>query len=308
MTTPATTPSPTLPADWIPTSSGCLRTDDYWRWEYDAEAFDARTVLGGPSQTTNCFASTWNPTITYAGSGCPPQYTSACQNANFGAVTCCPTAYDFSCQPETWSAGVHGEWFRCQSAYDSRAVMTLTRTDFQKNTLGMETNTRQTWEHLFALALMYTTPTSTSETTSLPTSSSEPTATSTPSTPSENTSSGLSAGAAAGIGVGATAAVIILALLLWFLYRRKRTSKQSGETAQFLTPGTPMVPPPMAPTPATSVAYTYTTEGSYVPSQYLSQSGIGTPPPKEPPRELPAHQEPVFELYGDLNRPYNRPQ
>ncbi|KAI0542311.1 hypothetical protein GGR58DRAFT_453484 [Xylaria digitata] len=303
MTTPSTTPSPTLPADWIPTSAGCLRTDDYWVWEYDAEAFDARTVLGGPSQTTNCFASTWNPTVTYAGSGCPPQYTSACQNTNFGAVTCCPTAYEFSCQPETWSAGVHGEWFRCQSRYDSRTVMTLTRTDFQENTLAMGTRTRQTWEHLFALALMYTTPTSTSETTSLPTSTSDPTATS---APSEDTPSGLSAGASAGIGVGAAAAVIILALLLWFLYRRKRAPTLSGETSQYPAPGAPMVPPPMASTPATSVAYTYTTEGSHVPSQYPTQSLIGTPPPKEPPRELPANQ--VFELSGDSNRPYDRPQ
>ncbi|RWA10796.1 hypothetical protein EKO27_g4314 [Xylaria grammica] len=297
MTTPSPTPSPTLEADWTPTSSGCLRTDDYWIWEYNATAFDARTVLGGPSQTTNCFASTWDPTVTYDGSACPAQYTSACQNSNGGAVTCCPSAYDFSCQPETWSTGVHAEWFRCVSRYGNREVMTLTRTDFQQNTIAMGTRTRQSYEHLFALALMYTTPTSTSATSYLPTS--DPSSTE---MPSGDTSSGLSAGAAAGIGVGAAVAVIILALLLWFIFRRRRAARRSGETSQFPTTVTPM-----APTPGTSVAYTYATQDSHIPPHHLAQPPVASPLPKEPPKELPAHQEPIFELQGDSNRQQNRP-
>lgn len=158
MTTPSPTASPTLPANWAPTSSGCLRTDDYWIWEFDAGNKDARTVLGGPSQTTNCFTSTWDPTVTYVGSGCPPQYTSACHDDKFGAVTCCPSAYDFTCQPETWTAGIHAEWFRCISKHATQDVVTVTRTDFKQNTIAVGTRTRHKYEHLFALALMYTTP------------------------------------------------------------------------------------------------------------------------------------------------------
>ncbi|TGJ81077.1 hypothetical protein E0Z10_g7679 [Xylaria hypoxylon] len=254
MTTPSPTLPPTLPADWTPTSSGCLRTEDYWIWDFNATAFDARTVLGGPSQTTNCFASTWDPTITYQ---------------------------------ETWSAGVHGEWFRCVSRYDNQEVMTLTRTDFQQNTIAMGTRTRKTSEHLFALALMYTTPTSTSTTISSPISSPDP---STTGTPSGDTSSGLSAGAAAGIGVGAATAVITLALSLWFIYRRRMAARPLEETSQFPTPET------------------YTTENPHVPSQYLAQPLVASPPPKEPAGELPADQQPVFELYGDSNGQQSRVQ
>lgn len=159
MTTPSPTASPTLRTDWGQTVAGCLRTDDYWIWEYDGAKRDARTVLGGPSQTTNCFESSWDPTVTFAGSGCPPQYTSACHNAESGAVTCCPSAYDFTCQSETWTPGYnHAEWFRCVSEYGNRNVVRVTRTDLRQNTLAVETRTRAAKEHLFALALMYTTP------------------------------------------------------------------------------------------------------------------------------------------------------
>jgi hypothetical protein len=162
MTGPETTGAPTLPGDWEPTSRGCLRSDDYWIWLYNAAARDARTVLGGPSQTTDCFASSWNPTITYTGSGCPPHYTSACQNTEFGAVTCCPDTYKFGCQSANYPPGIHGEWFRCVSAYASQDVTTITVTRFSNANLEVQNKTRHRYEHLFALALMYTTPVSVS--------------------------------------------------------------------------------------------------------------------------------------------------
>ncbi|KAI0434090.1 hypothetical protein F5Y09DRAFT_297140 [Xylaria sp. FL1042] len=292
MTTPSTTPSPTLPIDWTPTSSGCLRKNDLWIWDFGNTVNDARTVLGGPSQTTDCFASTWNPTVTYAGSGCPSHYTPACQASNSGVVTCCPTAYEFGCQPETSAAGDHAQWFQCQKTYINEDVVTLTRTDFDKETADTETRTKHSYEHLFALAVMYTTPpsSSTSATTSLPntmsTTSSGP---STTDTPSKNASSRLTAGAAAGIGVGAAAGVIILALLAWLVYRRRRRARQSKEVSQFHTSATPI-----APTPGTTVTYTSTAEGTQGPAQYLSQP-LATPTPKE----LPADQIPVFELDGE---------
>ncbi|KAI0408667.1 hypothetical protein F4802DRAFT_359807 [Xylaria palmicola] len=282
MTTPSPTIAPSLPADWAPTASGCLRTDDYWVWEFDAAALDARTVLGGPSQTTNCFASTWNPTVTYEGSGCPPQYTSACRDTEFGAVTCCPSAYDFTCEQQTRGPGVHAEWFRCWSKYDDRDTVVVTRTDFRQNTIAMETRTRRSYEHLFALALMYTTPASTNPSlpTSSPTSTPDPSETASPS-PGEK-SSELSAGAAAGIGVGAAVAVILLGLLAWFIYRRRKTAQLSKNTPQPQT----IVPP---------MAYSYPTDDPRSVSQYPDQPPIAMPPPKE----LPATESPRFELQGD---------
>ncbi|TRX90787.1 hypothetical protein FHL15_008366 [Xylaria flabelliformis] len=288
MTTPSLTASPTLPADWVPTSAGCLRTDDYWIWDFDAGNKDARTVIGGPSQTTNCFASTWNPTITYAGSGCPPQYTSACQNGNFNAVTCCPSAYDFTCQPETWTPGNHAEWFRCVSQYASQDVVKVTLTDFSQNTIAVGMRTRHKYEHLVALALMYTTPPSTS----LPPTTSLPTSTGTHSP--EETTSGLSSGAAAGIGVGAAAAVILVALLAWFLYRRKKTPRPSDDTPHFPTALSSSVPPHSPPT-------TYMAENSRGVSPYLVQ-----PKASLPPKELPADEGPRFELDGNAVAQQNR--
>ncbi|KAI0448949.1 hypothetical protein F5B21DRAFT_495943 [Xylaria acuta] len=290
MTTPSPTASPTLPADWAPTSPGCLRAQDYWIWEFDAGGRDARTVIGGPSQTTNCFASTWNPTITYEGSGCPPQYTSACHNTNFGAVTCCPSAYDFTCVIQTGTPGNHAEWFRCVSQYASQDVVTVTRTDFSKNTITVESRTRHKYEHLFALALMYTAPSSTSPlpTASLSTSSPDPSTTGT-------LSSGLSPGAAAGIGVGGAAAVILVALLAWFLYRRKRTIRPRNDISQFPTPISPSVPPFIPPSASPSVPpTTYTAVDSRGASPYLVQPKV-SPPPKE----LPADEGLRFELDGN---------
>lgn len=90
-TPPVTTPAQTLPGDWTPTVSGCRRTDDYWIWFYIPDS-DERTVLGGPSQVTDCLAPTWGPEVTYVGSQCPPEYTPACDGGDeTEPVTCCPT-------------------------------------------------------------------------------------------------------------------------------------------------------------------------------------------------------------------------
>ncbi|KAH9884594.1 hypothetical protein F4778DRAFT_556734 [Xylariomycetidae sp. FL2044] len=157
----STTPSPTLPATWTPTKQGCLKTDDYWIFRWDLGGQDARTVQGGPSQTTDCFPSTWNPTGTYVGSGCPVQYTSACQgNDSASAVTCCPTAFNYACQTEAGTPGRHAEWFPCVSRHTTGGNITVTVTDFASNTIAVEKRGRNTNQHLFALGMVYTTPVS----------------------------------------------------------------------------------------------------------------------------------------------------
>ncbi|KAI1770580.1 hypothetical protein F4818DRAFT_446196 [Hypoxylon cercidicola] len=222
--------TPTLPADWTPDKQGCLRTNDYWIWDYEVVG-DARTVLGGPSQTSDCFPSTWDATVTYAGTQCPPQYTSACQGTDSAAaVTCCPTGvYSFACQPETWLPGVHAENFRCQSKHASGGTIVVTRTAFKKNTIAVETRTRGTQEHLFALAMIYATPTSTATSSTI----TEPPTTDSSSTPeaSSNANSSLSTGQAAGVGAGVAIAVLMLASLLgWFLWRRRKSFRNQTET------------------------------------------------------------------------------
>ncbi|KAJ2989454.1 hypothetical protein NUW58_g3457 [Xylaria curta] len=318
MTTPSPTASPTLSENWEPTSSRCLRTEDYWIWFYDPDKADARTVLGGPSQTTDCFSSSFNPTITHAGSACPPQYTAACPVTNSdAAVTCCPTAHSFVCQTDPFTIGYnHLEWFRCISRYNTKDVVTVTKTDFRQGTTTTETRSRQPSLHLFALGLMYTTPPPTSSlpTTPLPTSSPDPTTTST-SAPAEG-SSGLSAGASAGIGVGSAAAVIILALLAWFMYRRGKSAGSRRSPSEL--PGS--VPP---------TAYNDMTGGSHGASQYSSPysdqhaslysgqhespysgqhatSYLAQPLASPPPKELPSGQDPRFELDADSNIQPNR--
>ncbi|KAK7966200.1 uncharacterized protein PG986_000477 [Apiospora aurea] len=96
-----TTAAPSLPGNWVPSKAGCLNKNDWWIWSYDGPKNDARTVLGGPSQTNNCFPSTGDPTGTYAGSQCPPNYTRACPDSSVAdaAVTCCPTV-------NTWTYGL----------------------------------------------------------------------------------------------------------------------------------------------------------------------------------------------------------
>ncbi|KAI6088724.1 hypothetical protein F4821DRAFT_232843 [Hypoxylon rubiginosum] len=272
--------TPTLPANWTPDKQGCLRTNDYWIWDYEIPN-DARTVLGGPSQTSDCFPSTWDATLTYAGSQCPPQYTSACQGTDSAsAVTCCPTGpYSFACQPETWSPGVHAEQFRCQSKHTSGGPIVVTRTDFKKNTLNVGTRTRSTNEHLFALAMMYTTPAST------PTSSTiTATSTTDSSIPesssqadSETSSSNFSTGKAAGVGAGVAVVVIVLAgLLAWFIKRRRKASRDQAQG------------------PSTEEYYHYPP-----PPMSLPRS----PVPSSPPEEMPTFKEPV-ELHSAGSIPH----
>lgn len=157
MTTTTTSSStPTLPASWVPTAQGCLKTNDFWQWDYGSND-DMRTVLGGPSQTTNCLPSTWDATGTYDGSACPLQYTSACQGTDSNsAITCCPTAFDFECLPATAIAtDPHGYWFRCSSQYGKTGAIVVTQTDFIANTQSVATRAMQTGLHLFALAIVY---------------------------------------------------------------------------------------------------------------------------------------------------------
>ncbi|KAI0105439.1 hypothetical protein GGR51DRAFT_188530 [Nemania sp. FL0031] len=331
MTTPSPSPtaSPTLLTDWGQTAAGCLRTDDYWIWQYNNEKFDARTVLGGPSQTTNCFQTSWDPTVTFVGSGCPPQYTSACQNTN-AVVTCCPSAYDFSCQAETWTPNYnHAEWFRCVSAYASRDTVEITRTDFTQNTIAIEDRERRTDLHLFALALMFTTPASTMTTTPTSLSTSSPTASLDASStltasPGETTatqaSTGLSSGAAAGVGVGVAAIVIILGVLAWLLYRRRKASKapKELESSQFVAPAPPPSTAPGSYTPATQdprgpspYSAQYSVSPPTVPSPDLPLShsqpqSMVQPQPITPPKELSSGHEPLFELHADSNAPSHR--
>jgi hypothetical protein len=89
----STMTTPTLPPDWTPTQAGCLSPSDFWIWDYHTDSLDNRTVLGGPSQTSNCFPPTWVSTGEYIGTQCPPQYTAACQATDsLEPVTCCPTS------------------------------------------------------------------------------------------------------------------------------------------------------------------------------------------------------------------------
>ncbi|KAI0171671.1 hypothetical protein GGR52DRAFT_432849 [Hypoxylon sp. FL1284] len=244
MTTSSTpTPTPTLPADFTPDKQGCLRVNDYWIWDFEVDG-DARTVLGGPSQINDCFPSTWGPTVTYAGTACPPRYTSACRGSDSAAaVTCCPTgAYHFACQAETWLPGLHGENFRCQSKHTTGGTIVVTRTAFKKNTLAVETTARNTNSHLFALAMMYTTPTSTSTSSTftgspMTVSSSIPEPSSHDDS-SEESSKGLTTSQAAGVGVGVALGVILLAsLVAWFLwYRRKSARNQDPRMLDYAYP------------------------------------------------------------------------
>ncbi|KNG89197.1 hypothetical protein ANOM_002560 [Aspergillus nomiae NRRL 13137] len=211
------TPSPTLDPDWTPSVYGCNRKGDFWIWDYHAQN-DQRTVLGGPSQTTNCLPSTWDPSRAYAGTQCPTGYTSACLSTGSSATptttVCCPTVYSFSCVDNA-SKNPHGPWFPCMSQYDYSTKRRVTVTDFAANTIDFKDVNQGTNLHLFAMGISHTSPTATdpadSSATPSPSDTSEP-----------SSSSSISAGAAAGIGVGSAAGVMLIALLGWFLLRRRR--------------------------------------------------------------------------------------
>ncbi|KAK8017700.1 hypothetical protein PG993_014026 [Apiospora rasikravindrae] len=247
-----TTAAPSLPGNWVPSKAGCLNKNDWWIWSYDGPKRDARTVLGGPSQTNNCFPSTGDPTGTYTGSQCPPNYTRACPDSSVAdaAVTCCPTAYNFSCVPEPFTVP-HLDFFRCMSEHGTTGSPTITLTDFQANTQKIIQPKQASHEHLFAIAMVYTTPAPTSASTPGPTASASsgdappPLPSETGSSPSSG-SHGLSAGASGGIGVGAGVGVLLLAVVAFFLYRRGRGTRGKTELPTSSPSAGPTVAPPTA--------------------------------------------------------------
>lgn len=184
------------------------------------------------------------------------------------------------------------------SKHNTGGTIVVTRTAFKPNTIAIETRTRKTNEHLFALAMIYKTPVGPfhlppmegpliDEQTSMPTSTlptdSSSTITGTSmadgdsaaATPSGESTSGLGAGAAAGIGVGAGLVVLlIVGFVAWYLLRRRRTTFQELET--------PPAPPPPPMTPAT-------------PTTYATQDGVSM---YSKPTELSAVPHEIHELDG----------
>ncbi|KAK7954783.1 hypothetical protein PG988_015477 [Apiospora saccharicola] len=112
-------------------------------------------------------------------------------------------------------------------------------TDFQANTQTIIQAKQSPDQHLFAIAMVYQTPTPTSASTPGP-SASASSGDAPPSLPSETGSSqptsssdasnGLSAGASGGIGVGAGVGVLLLAFLAFLLWRRRRSVKTRGKS------------------------------------------------------------------------------
>ncbi|KAK7955854.1 uncharacterized protein PG986_005076 [Apiospora aurea] len=153
-----TTAAPTLSSYWLrPSDPACLQSSDYWIWSW-APSSDARTVLGGPSQTSSCLPLGWDSTRTYAGTACPPQYTPGCPDTGDGVVTCCPTAHPFTCQ-EKLSTLDHGEWFRCILQYRQSENKSITIADMNAYKTTTTVRTHGTNAHLHALAVLYQTPT-----------------------------------------------------------------------------------------------------------------------------------------------------
>lgn len=159
-----TTQAPTLPADWVPAiQANCIRTSDLWQWDWGVTS-DRRLVMGGPTQTTECLPAEWNSAMTYIGSRCPPRYTEACRaSTDAGAITCCPAAFDFSCPPVTdLSTAVHASLFQCMSAHASNGDAIVTRmfmTASDPTSTRVETQSTRVGVHLFALAIIFATPT-----------------------------------------------------------------------------------------------------------------------------------------------------
>ncbi|RYP80912.1 hypothetical protein DL770_006070 [Monosporascus sp. CRB-9-2] len=235
--TTATTSSPThtLPGSWTPTAPGCLRSTDFWIWRYDTDvrSSDMRTVLGGPTQTADCLAPTWQSDVVYAGTQCPPNYTQACGEE---AVTCCPDVYEFTCVPPPEPTR-HSEMFRCVSRWrtDEGATAVITVTDLRDNRIGVVTRSLLSYQHLFALAMVYTTPTEQSSSAS---ETAPPQITSSSSSPaSGDGDSSIGAGAAAGVAVGVAAGVALIALATWVLWRRRRKHRQQSTYCDTPSPG-----------------------------------------------------------------------
>lgn len=102
--------------------------------------------------------------MTYEGTQCPPRYTEACQATEESlAVVCCPTMYDFSCQPSSdLATGPHASIFRCMSQYTDTGSWVVTQTFMTaaEASTSLATPTYGPLYHLFALAIVYATPTS----------------------------------------------------------------------------------------------------------------------------------------------------
>lgn len=159
-----TTQAPVLPADWLPlTQANCIRTDDFWQWDYGVSN-DRRLVVGGPTQTTECLPTEWNSAMTYIGSQCPPRYTEACRaSTSASAITCCPAAFNFSCPPATdMSTAAHASLFPCMSEHASNGNVTVTRmfmTASNPTSTRVVTQSTRKGVHLFALAIIFAAPT-----------------------------------------------------------------------------------------------------------------------------------------------------
>ncbi|KAK6833517.1 hypothetical protein PG987_008211 [Apiospora arundinis] len=278
-----TTAAPSLLGNWTPGRPGCLQQKDWWIWSYDGPKRDARTVLGGPSQTENCFPTAGAPTGTYAGSQCPPNYSAACTDRLIqnGAVTCCPTAYAFSCVPEPFTVS-HLDWFRCISRHGTTGSPTIVMTDFVAKTSTTVQRKQFAHENLFAMAMVYQTPLPTSTlipgATVSPSSGDSPaplpseTGSNQPSPSSPPESQGLSGAASAGIGVGAGVGVLLLALVAFFLYRRRRRDSARGKSELPTTSGPTGAPAAAAAAAPPAMAQSSPPPPPFMPNQHTGGS------------------------------------
>lgn len=161
----STTAAPSLPGDWVPSvQASCLKASDTWQWDYGIPE-NRRTVLGGPYQTTECLPESWDSAMTYIGTRCPPRYSEACPNhPDGGPVTCCPTmgaSTTFTCEASSDLSSADASMFRCVSQFTDNSTCIVTRTYMAASgpSSDIETQTHATNLHLFALGIVYTTPT-----------------------------------------------------------------------------------------------------------------------------------------------------
>ncbi|KAJ5535677.1 hypothetical protein N7513_008863 [Penicillium frequentans] len=223
----------TLPSSWTQ-STGCLTSGDYWGWSVIDGYAD---VLGEPTDSTACYPPGFNPTGYMYGNDCPDGFTSACgaiSGFTSEAITCCPTANQFTC------SGTAAELYLspfaslpCRSDFASVTNLTITITNLASHEATPTTVSRDTDAVLHAMGIELR-PVQRSSS-GLMTTSSTITAPSTTST--KHHSSSLSAGASAGIGVSVGIVVLLLAGLVWLMYRRRlrrSNSEPSSHTSHTL--------------------------------------------------------------------------
>ncbi|KAK8137593.1 hypothetical protein PG984_003086 [Apiospora sp. TS-2023a] len=200
MSSPDTiTAAPPLPGNWIPSKAGCLNKNDWWIWSWNGGQFDARTVLGVRRR--------WI-TVSHR-RGSPPEPTPG-RNARRTTrrPAQIPEAKRVQLHAVPTFTRPHLDWFRCMSRHGTSGSPTITMTDFQANTQKVIQAKQDPDQHLFAIAMVYQIP---------PTSSSD-------------ASNGLSAAASGGIGVGAGVGVLLIALVAFLLWRRRRSDKTRGKS------------------------------------------------------------------------------